>query len=184
MTITTAEELEDLLLELNEQGHDAYLLVVDSRPHPALAWLREVGGEDVVAGVTIGEPGLKDFAGLRRNQPLDYLTYPVTVLYRPDQQAQPTVKPDVKAIEWALSSEDHRDPAAPYDYSDMIRAILALLPGRTEAEVKAEALREAADAYSALPEGERTYFPAIHANWLRARADRIGAQAGDPDGLD
>lgn len=41
-----------------------------------------------------------------------------------------------------------------------------------DAEVRAKALEDAADAYEALPEGERTYFPGIHAGWLRARAER------------
>lgn len=83
--ITTAAELEDLLCGLNEDGHEPYLLVVDSRPKPALVWLREAASEEVQAGVTIGEPGLKHFTdGLSRNQTLDWLKYPVTVLYRPD----------------------------------------------------------------------------------------------------
>ena len=34
--ITTAAELEDLLCGLNEDGHEPYLLAVDSRPKPAL----------------------------------------------------------------------------------------------------------------------------------------------------
>ena len=70
---------------MNEDGHEPYLLVVDSRPKPALVWLREAASEEVQAGVTIGEPGLKHFTdGLSRNQTLDWLKYPVTVLYRPD----------------------------------------------------------------------------------------------------
>ena len=55
------------------------------------------------------------------------------------------------------------------------RAVLALLPGRTEAEVKAEALREAASelhdwaALHAGPDG--AYFARLWESRLRDRAD-------------
>lgn len=50
-------------------------------------------------------------------------------------------------------------------------AVLALLPGRTEAEVKAEALREAADAMDADPEFRDPLR--LKADWTRARADEL-----------
>lgn len=60
--------------------------------------------------------------GVERPFAWDQLALPLTVLYRPDQPT-PT-KPSAEAIAKALHSWD----------------VLALLPGRTEAEVKAEAL--------------------------------------------
>lgn len=56
-------------------------------------------------------------------------------------------------------------------------AILALLPGRTEAEVKAEALNEAADEADADPEFRDPLR--LRADWLRARADRLVSTHGD-----
>jgi hypothetical protein len=40
-------------------------------------------------------------------------------------------------------------------------------------ETAAEALRDAADRYDALPPSERVYFPLIFTKWLRSQADRL-----------
>ena len=55
-----------------------------------------------------------------------------------------------------------------------IDAVLDLLPGRSETEVKAEALREAADAVTEI-DGRADDDAA---RWLRDRADRLAAEGG------
>ena len=55
-------------------------------------------------------------------------------------------------------------------------AILDLWPGRSEAEVKAEALRDAADAMDT-DQGVRDPLR-LRSDWLRARADRLAAEGG------
>ena len=55
----------------------------------------------------------------------------------------------------------------------MTGAVLALLPGRSEATVKAEALRDAADWLA--HEYGNDGFPGPE---LRARADRLAAEGG------
>ena len=110
------------------------------------------------------------------------------------------VKPHREAVARALA--EHRlmggrcrcglDPRLDYyRYEQHVTdAVLDLLPGRSEAEVKAEALREAADEVeridpewdSALwiadPTSERggAYHPVE--TWLRERADRLAAEGG------
>ena len=56
-------------------------------------------------------------------------------------------------------------------------AILDLWPGRSEAEVKAEALREAAEERRRLLVAEGLIRGPVHA-WLDAHADRLAAEGG------
>ncbi len=79
------------------------------------------------------------------------LALPVAVLYRPDQQ--PTAQPTVEQVAEALFLQQYPDSGGwsgpgweirRRPWLALARAVLALLPGRTEAAIKAEALREAA----------------------------------------
>lgn len=90
-----------------------------------------------------------------------------------DRLRAAAVKPDRDTIARAivqfwtadLEPDERVDDSIDAEAGVLADAVLALLPGRTEAEVKAEALREAADA---LPPGY-----GLHPNWLRDRASRI-----------
>lgn len=62
-------------------------------------------------------------------------------------------------------------------YLDQADAVLDLLPGRSEAEVKAEALREAAEDFTS-PASISTHLTPESRRWLRARADRLTAEGG------
>ena len=62
--------------------------------------------------------------------------------------------------------------------SASIERVLDLWPGRSEAEVKAEALWDAADEWHAEHYGTR---PAAY-KFLWARADRLAAEGGAPGG--
>ena len=77
----------------------------------------------------------------------------------------PTVKPSVEDVARALAelNEDTDWEGGVESYLPDARAVLALLPGRTEAEVKAEELRVAA---TVTPGGPRV------SAWLRERADQ------------
>ena len=77
--------------------------------------------------------------------------------------APPTVKPSVEALADALAAEGIGPEPGEPDLTPTAERLLALLPGRTEAEVKAEALREAA-----------IYAPGgpVVSGWLRERADQ------------
>jgi hypothetical protein len=92
-----------------------------------------------------------------------------------EDQSGERVKPSVEDVARVLCQPRHRDydgwPLVGIkDYCgkclDQARAVLALLPGRTEAEVKAEALREAAgptleiQAWNATPEEADAIFTA------------------------
>ena len=71
--------------------------------------------------------------------------------------------------DWGVASDLERD-----EWLDVADAVLSLLPGRPEAEVKAEALREAADEWHAEHYGTR---PAAY-KFLWDRADRLAAEGG------
>ena len=109
---------------------------------------------------------------------------PLTVLYRPD--AEPvSVLPIVEAVAREIDPESWRyydtgilPPTHPGALAvvrkskEAAERVLKLFPGRTEAEVKAEALEEAADKWgSQIRTGGA-------GSWLRDRAAAI--RAGDP----
>lgn len=56
------------------------------------------------------------------------------------------------------------------EYIDFVNDALDAAPEPVLAEHDARVLEEAANAYEALPEDSRTYFPKIHGRWLRERA--------------
>ncbi len=88
----------------------------------------------------------------------------------------PTCQPSRDAARRAIFSKapDYWDEI---DIGTAADAVLALLPGRSEAEVKAEALREAADA--ADREKVDSLLPGvIGLSWLRDRADRLAGGEG------
>ena len=163
-TITTAAELDAL----------PPLSVVQSRD---------------ASGTTVAE---KNNRGLWRVVGIDFpfaaasaellINAPFTVLYRPDQpQPVKLIREDVMgaasvececgAILFGPASltEFPADEAFRLHLAD---AVLALLPGRTVAEVKAEALREAAEAYMHLGLPERLRAHAF----LLALADRLESE--------
>lgn len=86
--------------------------------------------------------------GDERPFPWHVIARPATVLYRPDQQptAQPTVEQVADAIHGAFDLDTPEDDEPCYCDLDTLNeaavAVLALLPGHTEAEVKAEAWDE------------------------------------------
>lgn len=75
----------------------------------------------------------------------------------------PTVKPPVEALADALMAEGIDAEPGELDLIPLAERLLAMLPGRTEAEVKAEELRVAA-----------IYAPGgpVVSGWLRERADQ------------
>ena len=117
---------------------------------------------------------------------------PLTLQWRPDQPpatAEPaTAKPNVEAVALALRNAS-RDRAglsptdrlpwsisADADRADA-RAVLALLPGRTEAEVKAEALREMSQRFllaSDLSLGQRDEIAALYCEEIAMQIEREG----------
>lgn len=117
---------------------------------------------------------------------------PLTVLYRPDQPPATvetaTAKPNVEAVALALRNAS-RDRAGlsptdrlPWSISADAgradaRAVLALLPGRTEAEVKAEALREMSQRFrlaSDLSLGQRDEIAALYCEEIAMQIEREG----------
>lgn len=102
---------------------------------------------------TIGGPAW--FSGKQLVRSSEFIAkHPADVLYRPDQQ--PTVQPTVEQIAdaihaaWDLDTPDDDEPCyCDLDaINDAARAVLALIPGRTEAEVRAEALASLGDLVS------------------------------------
>lgn len=63
----------------------------------------------------------------------------------PERRCNPSVQDVARALCEAPDHGGWRAGMDDEDYREQARAVLALLPGRTEAEVKAEVLREAAD---------------------------------------
>ena len=92
--------------------------------------------------------------------------------------AQPTVLPDVETVREAILSGwleafDEGGKFGPlFDSALATRAVLALFPGRTEAEVKAEAVQECLDA---MPDG--TAWLAEYTRGVKAEALREAAEA-------
>ena len=68
-------------------------------------------------------------------------------------------------------------PAPAWEEEVVADAVLSLLPGRSEAEVKAEALREAAEERRRILVSDGIIRGPVHA-WLDARADRLAAEGG------
>ena len=107
--------------------------------------------------------------------------------------ASPTAKPSVEDVAAAIETETASyDPVTSpergepesllaADGSDMsltaARAVLALLPGRTENQVKAEALREWIVEWPTVP-GDMTFLADV-ARSAMDRADRIEREADD-----
>lgn len=127
---------------------------------------RPTGECNPCGAVGVGEdayPGCAQFVRLTADEP---------------QRVQPSREAVWKSVVsgWREDFDEHGpffDSAAAAD------AVLALLPGRSVAEVKAEALREAADA-TLRDEEAWSYRGDTYASvpWLRARADRIEADHG------
>ncbi|MFC8921719.1 hypothetical protein [Cellulosimicrobium sp. NPDC057127] len=84
--VCAAEHLDDLLLDLNDRGHDAVALIVDARGVAALACLNEIGGDEVEPVVVLGGDDLPTVSGIERDQRTEWLTYPVRVLHLPGEQ--------------------------------------------------------------------------------------------------
>lgn len=88
------------------------------------------------------------------------------------------IKPSRETIARAiLNRYSSFDLLSAYGIAD---AVLDLLPGRSEAEVKAEALREARDAVRASSfwaDGSDNYADRVR-GYLSARADRLAAEVG------
>ena len=107
---------------------------------------------------------------------------PLTLHWRPDQQ--PTAQPTAEALAAVLdprvvthhhgchepADEDWGPSLSTKTPAELAAAVLALLPGRPESVVKAEALREAAEGWRhlGLPEQSRVF-----AIFLDKRADHI-----------
>lgn len=114
---------------------------------------------------------------------------PAMVLVRPDRPAQPTVQPSERDLIVALHREWDRLPGEDVCECDLIdiaeigdidlltrqaQAVLALIGGRTEAEVKAKALEEAATSLEGGLGVEGTPGTLYeYRAWLRARAAAI-----------
>lgn len=91
----------------------------------------------------------------------------------PDQR--PTAQPTVEQVERALHTHGWGSSYPRHTRREAATAVLALLPGRTEAAIKAEALREAAgELPGEITLAEMGYGGSEH--WLVVRADRIEAQ--------
>ena len=90
------------------------------------------------------------------------------------------VRPHRSALEGAMMAADIKADYPFGTYAHLADAILALLPGRTEAEVKAEALREAGDAVDSTGH-HWSAGPALAffnlAEGLRAHADDLDPHA-------
>lgn len=72
---------------------------------------------------------------------------------------------------WPIGSGYYATKVAVHEAGEMADAVLALLPGRSEAEVKAEALEEAASVYDVAQISGVFFGAAEYARaWLRARA--------------
>lgn len=87
---------------------------------------------------------------------------------------KPTVKPSVEDVARIIGKRWNMSPRNK-DVLDDARAVFALFPGRAEAEVKAEALREAADVFTnadVLTTEEQREFAA----WLMVRANSMSGE--------
>lgn len=75
----------------------------------------------------------------------------------PDERVKPSVDDVARVIDQADDDWQHGigNGGSMWKYA-LARAVLALIPGRTEAEVKAEALREAADWLADMDDGRDT----------------------------
>ena len=107
-------------------------------------------------------------------------------VYRPDQQptAQPTAE-DVRdeLAGWPIGHGYYQTQVSVDDAAGMAATVLALLPGRPESVIKAEALREAArwmqdgigEAWDGDPvkTAQLRHEAAARRKWLRDRADEI-----------
>lgn len=93
--ITSAAELDALLHDLNEAGHMPKILVVDRCNIAALAWCEEVGGDDLVTGVTMAGPREDEDLIGGRDRPTSSLYFPVRIVWRPDA---PTPAPAAPAM--------------------------------------------------------------------------------------
>ena len=91
------------------------------------------------------------------------------------------VRPDRETVARALRSFLPLTPEPALDSTAAAQAdaVLALWPGRSEATVKAEALRDAAGILQASYDRDLAYPGSTDAaDWLRALADRIAAEGG------
>lgn len=141
-TVTTAAELDALLMAVSECAEAAVIQTADRRPYiiteddSGTFWADSYWQEDEARGPWAAES----------------IPLPWTVLYRPGAEPAP-VKPSredaTEAIITAAEANAYQITRGWMTESDCriyADAVLALLPGRTEAEVKAEALEEAADS--------------------------------------
>lgn len=90
-------------------------------------------------------------------------------------------RPDRETVARALRSFLPLTPEPALDSTAAAQAdaVLALWPGRSEATVKAEALRDAAGILQASYDRDLAYLGSTNeADWLRALADRIAAEGG------
>lgn len=170
--ITTAAELEALHMAVSEAARAA--CVEDRYGDPWL--IVENDGGDLIAWSYPYE----DYPDIHNWKSAESLEMPLTVLYRPDRPAQPTVQPTVEAVARAIrqaGDQRNNNSALIAESVRQAQAALALIGGRTEAEVKAEALEEAAEEFaSRLPDGTgngRAYNSWRVAELLRARAAAI-----------
>lgn len=92
-TVESAEDLDEILYQLNEAGLEPAIPVIDAKDNVALAYLDEVGGDEVQPGIVIGGQSMSTVTDLDRDQKTSWLTYPVTVLYIPDPRYVRTAGP-------------------------------------------------------------------------------------------
>lgn len=135
-----------------------------------------------IGGLGVYEPDLyQDFINWSHSSTYEHADTVLALIAAAD--TQPTVKPSREWLSEALMQiYDHGTSPNALREAD---ALLALWPGRTEAEVKAEALREAADEAEALNRAAEKgcgcnadwLMPDLSIDKVRARADRIEAQS-------
>ena len=171
----TEVEVSDLIASIDGLGLPLTILYRPGQPVPSLpptveqiadAIEAELKARTFLPDVT-GQGGI----GLSSHQ----LAEAVHKLYPTCQPSREQIESVViRQIQW-----QRRDGMVPeYEVANYCATqILALIPGRSEAEVKAEALREAADA--ADREKVDSLLPGvIGLSWLRDRADRIAGGEG------
>lgn len=91
---------------------------------------------------------------------------PLTLLHRPDRPPQPTVQPSVEEVARAIYDCTDLNRAVLEDARDIAEAVLALIGGRTEAEVRADMLDHLIDRFYA---ADKNHFvlPYSVIDWLR-----------------
>ena len=196
---------EEQVRRLRAEVTRLHALVADLRATTAPAWDEDAVVEDMARAVypllfeddrqplrVFGEArsdaelreGERDVARVRMRQALAVVREHLPV--KPDRDAVARAIFEAgaagAAVEFGL---DGPVPWSSLDVDDVERmcaqadAVLDLWPGRSEAEVKAEALNEAADSLERL-DGENLLRGLIAR--IRARADRLAAEGGDDRG--